>query len=188
MRKIRDPDLLDRLQSIPCKTYKGTLWRMARAGRDPLMATRPKGRWDDGSFDVLYAALSPDGARAELHYHLTRGQPVFPSTLDVHLHELQIEARRVLEFDRLDALLPFGVDVARYGTSDYMQLQAEYSVTQQIGEAAHFLTVDAVKVPGARWPDQNLVVLPSNPVAAQLTHVKDHGPQNLKAWGLANLK
>ncbi len=161
---------------------------MARAGRDPLLATRPKGRWDDGSFDVLYAALSPDAARAELHFHLKRGQPVFPSALQIHLHELEIDACQVLKFDTLDALLPFGVDVLRYGTLEYARLQIEYSITQQIGEALHFLACDALVVPSARWTEHNLVVLPENMAFGNLRYVKDHGPQDLKAWGRENLK
>jgi RES domain-containing protein len=188
MRKIRDPQLLDRLLGLPRQAFHGKLWRMARAGRDPLISTRPKGRWDDGSFEVLYTALSPDAAQAELHYHLTRGQPVFPSLLQIHLHELEIDARQVYVFDDLDTLAPFGVEASRYGTSEYLKLQAEYSLTQQIGEAAHFLGCDGLIVPSARWPDQNVVVLPANLGLASLRHVKDYGPQDLKAWGRTNLK
>jgi RES domain len=116
MRKIRNPQLLDRLQNIAPHPFQGSVWRLARAGRNPLLATNPKGRWDDGSFDVLYTALEPDTARAEVHYHLTRMQPVFPSALQVHLYELKADLDKVLAFKTLDDLLPFGVDPALYGT------------------------------------------------------------------------
>lgn len=153
---------------------------MARAGRDPLIATSPKGRWDDGSFEVFYTALSPDAALAEMYFHLTRGQPVFPSTLRIHLHEIESELQQVYSFSSVDALLPFGVNVAEYGTLNYARLQDEYSVTQRMGEAAHFLGGDGLIVPSARWPEDNLVVISS---AANMRHIKDHGPQDLKAWG-----
>jgi RES domain-containing protein len=183
MRKIRDPELLDRLEAIKPQPFAGSLWRMARAGWKPLLATNPKGRWDDGSFDVLYTALEPDTARAEVHYHLTRLQPVFPSALHVHLHELKANLQNVLVFKTVEDLKPFGVSADMFGTSDYAKLQAEYSVTQQIGEASHFLAAEALMVPSARWPGHNLVVFLND----KLQHVKDHGPQDLKAWAKQNI-
>jgi RES domain len=183
MRKIRDPDLLDRLHELQPETFSGKVWRLVRAGRDPLIATSPKGRWDDGSFTVLYTALSPDGARAEIHYHLSRGQPVFPSALPIHLHEIEVEVAQTYAFKSLDALVPYGVNVADYGELDYALLREEYSVTQRIGEAAHFLGIDGLIVPSARWPGANLVVLSDR---ARLRHVRDEGPQDLKAWARKN--
>jgi RES domain-containing protein len=183
MRKIRDPDLLDRLQAVKPVAFTGTIWRMARAGRDPLVRTSPKGRWDDGSFEVLYTALSPDAALAEMHFHLTRSQPVFPSTLRIHLHEIACILQQVYEFASVEDLVPFGVTVSDYGGLGYARLQEEYAVTQQIGEAAHFLGGDGLMVPSARWPDQNLVVMSGD---AKLQHVKDYGVQNLKNWGRVN--
>ena len=50
-------------------------------------------------------------------------------------------------------------------------------------EAAHFLGCDALVVPSARWPEQNLVVIPANPGSGKLKHITDHGRQDLKAWG-----
>jgi RES domain-containing protein len=183
MRKIRDPDLLDHLQGVKPVAFAGTIWRMARAGRDPLLRTSPKGRWDDGSFEVLYTALSPDAARAEMHFHLTRGQPVFPSTLRIHLHEIECRLQQVYGFASVDDLAALGVSVSDYGALGYARLQEEYSVTQKIGEAAHFLGGDGLIVPSARWPEQNLVVISGH---SDLRLVKDHGVQDLKTWGRVN--
>jgi RES domain-containing protein len=184
MRKIRNPELLDALQQLPPQTFNANVWRLVRAGRNPLAASTPRGRWDDGSFDVLYTALEPDTARAEVHYHLTRSQPVYPSSLKIHLHEIAASGLQVLKFDTLDKLIPLGVDPAIYGSNDYSHLQAEYSVTQQIGEAAKFLGHDAIIVPSARWPGQNLVVF----LTDKLQQLRDHGPQDLKLWAAAQLK
>lgn len=184
MRKIRNPELLDRLQALQPQPLKQVVWRMARAGRNPLTASTPKGRWDDGSFDVLYTALAPDAARAEVYYHLTRSQPVYPSSLKMHLHELSADLQKVLKFETMETLAPFGIDPNTYGSTDYAKLQAEYSVTQQIGEAAYFLNMDAIVVPSARFPGQNLVVF----LNEKLIHVRDHGPQDLKSWGVENFK
>jgi hypothetical protein len=183
MRKIRDPDLLDRLQGLKSEKFSGRIWRMVRAGRDPLIATSPKGRWDDGSFEVLYTALSADAARAELHFHLTRSQAVFPSTLQIHLHELECDVHEVYVFESVEVLVPFGVSASDYGRLSYAKLREEYSITQQIGEAAHFLGGEGLIVPCARWPEQNLVVISAQ---AKLRHIKDHGAQDLRTWGQVN--
>jgi RES domain-containing protein len=182
MRKIRAPELLDRLQGLASIPFQTKVWRMAKAGRNPLVATSPKGRWDDGSFDVIYAALDADAARAEVHYHLTRGQPVYPSTLQIHLHELRADIQKAVVFKNLEALQEFGVNPDTYGTFDYARLQAEYSITQQMGEAAHFLGLQAIVVPSARWPQSNIVVMAPD----VLLHAQDHGPQDLKSWARQN--
>lgn len=156
---------------------------MARAGRDPLIATSPKGRWDDGTFEVLYTALSADAARAEMHFHLTRSQPVFPSSLQIHLHELECDLRQVYVFRSVEALVPFGVNMSDYGKLSYAKLHEEYTTTQQIGEAAHFLGGEGLIVPCARWPEQNLVVISAH---IKLRHVKDCGAQDLRTWGQVN--
>jgi RES domain len=183
MRKIRNPELLDGLQELKPESFKGQIWRMARTGRDPLLATSPKGRWDDGSFEVLYTACSADAARAEMHFHLTRSQPVFPSSLQLHLHELECDLSQVYVFDSVEALGPFGVNVSDYGRLSYAKLQEEYTITQQIGEAVHFLGGEGLIVPSARWPEQNLVVITGH---AKLRHIKDHGTQDLRTWGQLN--
>lgn len=182
MRKLRDPELLEPLQQMPTRQLQSKLWRIARAGRDPLLATSPKGRWDDGSFDVVYTALDADTARAELHWHVTRGQPVFPSTLQLNLHELELRAESAIAFQSMSDLEPFGVVPHRFGSLDYAKLQEEYSVTQRIGEAAHFLGHDAIVVPSARWPGQNLVVLTGNLRGGAFLHVRNHGHQDLRKW------
>ena len=184
MRKIRDPDLIERLQGLPIQPLHTKLWRITRAGRDPLLATSPKGRWDDGSFDVLYTALAPDTARAELHWHLLRSQPVFPSAVKLHLHELALRGNSTISIPTLADLESIGIDTSRYGTLDYARLNQEYSPTQKIGEAANFLGHDALIVPSARWPSQNLVVLTGNLCSNGLRYVADHGPQDLRQWAV----
>jgi RES domain-containing protein len=183
-RTLRDPHLLDHVQAIGSQPLQTKVWRITRAGRNPLLASSPKGRWDDGSFDVLYTALAADTARAELYWHLTRGQPVFPSGLRLHLHELHLEAAKALVLDTPDALQAMGLDMSTYGNLGHARLQAEYSVSQQIGEAACFLGYDALVVPSARWPANNLVIITGNLAESRLSSLEDHGHQDLRAWAM----
>src|SRR3979409_1220085 len=89
-RKVRDSAIIDFLEAIPKQPFEGSSWRVVRSDRDPLRGSSPKGRWDDGSFDVLYTSLKADGAVAEVNFHLARGQPLFPSQMEFRLFELDV--------------------------------------------------------------------------------------------------
>ena len=121
-----------------------------RQGRDPLQGHPSAGRWDPGTFDVLYTSMEPDGAIAEIHFHLSR-QPVFPSRLAYRLHEIAVRTTKTLHFADLSALVRLGVDRTRYREILYDRAQA-------IGDAADFLGFDGLIAPNARWPCQNLVI------------------------------
>ena len=148
--KARDIALLDALDALDPVSFSGRVWRAVRAGRDPLQGHPSAGRWEPGTFDVLYTAMAPDGAVAELSFHLAR-QPVFPSKIAYGLHEIAVRTAKTLRFADLVALTALGVEEDRY--RDVL-----YERTQEIGDAAHFLGFDGVIAPSARWPCLNLVV------------------------------
>jgi RES domain len=185
-RRARDVETLDLLTGLHRQKLELTVWRMVRAGRNPAVPSSPKGRWDDGSFEVLYTACKRDGACAELHYHLTFGQPVFPSQLRIHLHEFRLQVKLAYVFENLESLAPFGVDPQKYGSFDYARLQEEYSPTQKLGEACQFLGADALLVPNARWACQNAVLFAANMAHDALQPVADHGPIDLRTWARMN--
>jgi RES domain-containing protein len=149
-RKPRDPALLDPLDAFHRVSYAGETWRVVRDGRDPLQGSASGGRWDPTLFDVLYTSLDPDGAVAEIHFHLSR-QPVFPSKISYGLHCIRIRTEKTLRLPDLDAMVPLGVDPARYR-------EILYQPTQAIGDAAYFLGFDSIIAPNARWSCNNLIL------------------------------
>ena len=185
-RRIRDPELLDAVAALPRLKIKTTVWRITRDGRDPLLPSSPKGRWDDGSFDVLYTACEPDAAKAEIHFHLLRGQPVFPSQLAFHLHEIAVSLEAAIALETIESLAPFGIETQNFGLVSYARRAQEYSPTQKIGEVAHFLECDGLIVPSARWPAQNAVLIMGRTAEGHAVHIKDHGRVDIPAWGRAN--
>src|SRR5260370_23435585 len=112
-RKRRDPALLDAPDAFDRASYAGETWRVVRDGRDPLQGSASGGRWDPTLFDVLYSFLDADGAVAEVHFHLSH-QPVFPSKLSYGLHRIRVKTEKTLRLPDLDAMVPLGVDPARY--------------------------------------------------------------------------
>jgi hypothetical protein len=176
-RRARDIGLLDALDALPRIPFKGTVWRAVREGRDPLQGHPSAGRWDPGTFDVLYTAMEPDGAIAEIHFHLSR-QPVFPSRLMFRLHAIAVRTRKTLRFADLSALARLGVDGARYGN-------VLYNRTQAIGDAADFLGFDGLIAPNARWPCQNLVIFTDRLAPADL-EARSARPIDWTAWRQAS--
>ncbi len=172
-RKPRDPALLDALDAFDKAPYAGETWRVVRDGRDPLQGTASGGRWDPTLFDVLYTSLDPDGAVAEIHFHLTR-QPVFPSKIKYGLHRIGVRTRKTLIFSDLQALTHLGVDPSRYR-------ELLYESTQAIGDAAYFLGFDSIIAPNARWPCNNLMLF-TDQIEPTNLEVLDSSEVNWAAW------
>jgi RES domain-containing protein len=172
-RKARDLALLDALDALERVPFEGTVWRAVREGRDPVQGHASAGRWDPGIFDVLYTALEPDGALAEIHFHLSR-QPVFPSKIRYGLHEIAVRTRKTLRIADMRALARLGVEEARYA-------EVLYGRTQEIGDAAHFLGFDGVLAPNARWPCLNLTLFTDRFAPDDLSSISSK-PVDVASW------
>jgi RES domain-containing protein len=150
-RRGHDDRLLDALGEIDPVPFVGTMWRVVRDGRSVLDGSRGSGRWNPASLSVLYGAQEADGAVAEMHFHLNRGQSVFPSRMRHILYELRIRMSGSLVLADMDALARLGVVPSRYG-------EILYDRTQQIAAAADFMGYDGIIAPSARWACQNIVL------------------------------
>lgn len=181
-RRVRDNTLLDAIEAATATKFEGSVWRVVRGDRDPLQASSPGGRWDDGTFDVLYTSLESDGALAEIYFHIMRGQPVFPSRMVFRLYELRVELDRVLELADIAALRVLGVDGGRYGYLQYARKHEEYPRLQDIGEAAHFLDFEGLIAPSARWECRNLVVFTDRVPPDALSIANEHGQVDWDTW------
>jgi RES domain-containing protein len=159
-RKPRDPALLDALDAFERVPYTGETWRVVHERRDPLQGSASGGRWDPTLFDVLYTSLDPDGAVAEVHFHLSR-QPVFPSKIRYGLHRIRVRTAKTLRLPDLDAMVPLGVYPTRYR-------EILYEPTQAIGDAAYFLGFDSIIAPNARWSCNNMILFTDQIAPADL--------------------
>jgi len=180
--RARDNALIDAIESIQGKPYRDKVWRVVREGKDVLTPSAAGGRWDDGTFEVLYTSLAADGAAAEMYFHLSRGQPVIPSRVRYHLYELRVRVQRGLHLPDVDAVARLGVDTSRYGALSYNDRQQEYPRTQEVGETAHFMGFEAVIAPNARWQALNAVLFADRLPPEALDVVKDHGPIDWTVW------
>lgn len=149
-RKPRDLDLLDLVDRLGREPFVGEVWRVARDGREPLEPSRARGRWSDGSFDVLYTSLERSGAVSEI-FALLSSQPVFPSQIQWRAHRLSVRLTNSLRLADASALESLGIAAADYR-------ERRYERSQAIAEAARFLGFDGMVVPSARWKCHNLIL------------------------------
>lgn len=149
-RRAREIGLLDAVDAFRREALDAEVWRLVRAGRDPLPGCPSRSRWCNGSFDVLYTSFERDGAIAEIHALLSL-QPVFPSKDRWFANRLKVTATQTLRLADLPTLARLGVDAARYTERDYRR-------TQEIADAAFFLGFDGLVAPSARWTCLNLIL------------------------------
>ncbi|SUC82729.1 Uncharacterized conserved protein [Pannonibacter phragmitetus] len=187
-RRSRDSALIDAIEALPPVQFEGTVWRVVRKGRSPVDCARSGGRWDDGTFDVLYTSQQRDGAIAEMYFHLGRGQPVFPSKVEYGVHELDVKLDNALQLVDLGALQRLGLDTSRYGQLSYDRACDEYPRSQDIAEAAHFLEFDGLIVPSARWDCMNVILFCDRVPPGAMEIAADHGLVNWPGWIKANIR
>jgi RES domain-containing protein len=180
-RPPRPKALLDAIEAEAAAAFAGSVWRVVTDGFDPLRPARAGGRWDDGTFDVLYTSTEREGALAEAWFHVARGQPIVPSKPSKRIFEIEAELSRVLDLTADGKLAALGVNMATYGRLNYIQRTNEYPTLQQIAEVAFFYEYEAIIVPNARWPTSNAVIFTENTRPAQLV-VVDSETVDLAAW------
>lgn len=178
--KPRDQALLDALESFGLSPYRGVVWRSVREGHDPLTCGRPGGRWDDGTFDVLYTSESRRGAIAERRFHLFQGQPIPPSRIRYELFELRVSLAAVVHFPNLDEFARVGIPLTRYGELSYVDREREYPRSQDVAEACAFLGADGLRAPSARdTSESNLVVFCEQNTEVDIVVERRHGVVDL---------
>ena len=178
--RVHDLALLDALEELGSGPFDGPVWRVTRAGRDPLRGSAANGRWSPiGEFEVLYTSLEQEGALAEIGYRLSL-EPIWPSRMQHEVHELEVGLDRALQLVDLTALQRLGVETSRFASFDY-------TATQAIAAAAYFLHFDGLVAPSARHAPNNLMIFSEMSVANRLivlrsTHV------DWSAWRMARTR
>ena len=152
---LRDPDLLELLESIDTQPWSGLVYRVAWEGRDPAQGSSgKKGRWSSprGEFEILFTSLEQAGAEAEFEafWMLFEQRPDRPALT----HALRVRLNKVIHLG-YGMLENFGVSEAKYGDRNYGR-------TQEIADAINFLEYDALISPSARYPCDNATIFFQN--------------------------
>lgn len=172
--RVHDRAILDALDAMDPIRFDSTVWRITRAGHDATRGSVASGRWSPGgTVEVLYTSLEREGALAEIGCRLSL-EPVWPSRLQHEICELTVQRERTLQFADIASLGPLGVDVPRYESFDY-------TATQALAAAAHFLEFDGLLVPSARHNSTNLILFMDRGLSGSVD-VTSIEPVDWAAW------
>lgn len=174
---IHDLDLLDKLAGFKTESFDGKVFRTTRMTLDPTAYSTWGGRWaPKGDIPVLYTSMEPDGAIAELSFHLSlmTPRPLKP----IMLHTLNVSATQTLRLIRAD-LSVLGVDMDRFE-------EIGNTRTQEIGSAVAFLENDGLIVPSARWDCENLILFEDGSLKTRLEPIGDAESIDWREWSQRN--
>ena len=115
-----------------------------------------------------------------MHFHLNRGQSVFPSRMQHVLFELRIRTTGSLMLADMDALGRLGVVPERYG-------EILYDRTQEIADAAFFMGYDGIIAPSARWACQNIILFLDKIDLDDVEQVSS-SPIDWNVWRMRNVR
>ena len=174
-----DDRLLDALDELKRHAFEGAAWRVVREGRAAFDGSRGSGRWNPSDLSVLYTALAHDGAMAEMHFHISLGQTVFPSRIRHDICEISTKTERTLVLANMKELVALGVEESRY--REFL-----YGRTQEIASAAAFMGFDGLIGPSARYDCQNLVLFLDSFNLENL-EVTSREPIDWAAWRSQNI-
>ncbi|MEL7199331.1 MAG: RES family NAD+ phosphorylase [Pseudomonadota bacterium] len=171
---LRDIELIDAIEALPTEAFTDDVFRLVRDGRHPTDCWHPKGRWDDGEFDVLYTSTSAEGATAEVGYHLSQ-QPFVPDFISYRMFRIPVDGIQVVNLLDRSLLGSLGVDLAAWGKSEYVSRGDEYVRSQEIAAVATFHEREGLLVPSARSSEANLVILTQECVDNHCGEPEDFG-------------
>jgi hypothetical protein len=179
---IHDQGLVDQLSTLAVEKFDGEVFRVIRAGADPLAFSYNGGRWapparDGADVAILYTSMERDGALAEVVSYYALLTPL-PRKLQLKAARIGVSTARTLRLGRV-SLESLSVDMTRYGERDY-------GVTQSIGAAIAFLGLDGLIAPSARWSCDNLMIYQANHVPTERLEVIEEQNVAWQAWGRAN--
>jgi len=173
--RVHDSVILDALEAIAPTPFNDDVWRVTRKEREALRGASANGRWSPpGEFEVLYTSESEEGALAEIGYRLSL-EPVWPSRIEHEIHCIDLHLTRTLRLVDISQLSPLGVDIARYESFDY-------SATQAIASAAHFLEFDGLVIPSARYECTNIVVFMEQAAENGRMEVRSSAAVDWSSW------
>ncbi|MGH9364292.1 MAG: RES family NAD+ phosphorylase [Thermoanaerobaculia bacterium] len=150
---IYDPAILDVLQGLQPREWRGTVYRHMLANYPPERDNTGGARWNPPRVAARYTSLERETARAEAEYLLSSQHPR-PRALRT-LYTIRVRLLSVLDLTSSELLDRLGL-----GNTELKAVSP--AACQAIGGAVAWLGHDGLLVPSARYAGTNLVIYPTN--------------------------
>lgn len=150
-----NPDLVEKIDRLPRMPIATATYRHVTVGRPPLSGEGARiqgGRWNPPErFPTLYLALSTAVAVAEFQRMATLNRRALGDFLPRELYRIDVSLQAVVDLRAPSALAALGM------TADELTGE-DRRLTQAIGDAAHYLSVEAILAPSAAGTGDVLAV------------------------------
>jgi RES domain-containing protein len=150
-----DPDLVERLDPLACRALTAASYRHIAEGRQPLSGEGARiqgGRWNPAeSFPTLYLGMTEDVVAAEFQRLVRRSRRSIADFFPRELYRIDVTLELVL--DLTDPATAGALRVAR----DDLRSD-DLATCQAIGDAAHYLGIEAILAPSVAAPGSVLAV------------------------------
>lgn len=151
---VHDPALLDALEHLETKAWKGRVFRHMVGSAPAERANRGGARWNPPEVAALYTSTTAETAKAEGDY-LISSQSV-PPRAPRTIYELEVAITNLLD-------LTNDTDLAAVGLEEDDLDAIPWESCQRIGGAVAWLEHDGLLVPSVRDSGgKNLVIFTSN--------------------------
>lgn len=172
-----DPDLVERLDPLQRRALAAVTYRHVSRGRQPLSGEGARiqgGRWNPTeSFPTLYAGLTEEVVTAEFRRLALRTGRSTEDFLPRDLYRIDVTLQAVLDLTDPAVVRDLGVDAEDLTADDIGTCQA-------IGDAAHYLSIEAILAPSAAGSGSALAVYTDRLQPGSVLE-----PHLLRQWDLA---
>jgi RES domain-containing protein len=158
-KKGKYKDLFERIKKVPLKSIKGTFYRIKAKDHkildDSGSIKGSGGRYNSKSHRALYLGESINLCKSEIKRHskelLIKTEGFKPFSLG----EVEISLEKVLDLTDENIL-----NYLKIKRKDL--IKADYTFTQELGEIAKNVKIEAIKVPSVTSKGNNLVIFKEN--------------------------
>lgn len=150
-----DPTVVQRVDSVDPVPFAARLFRLMSGRYSPMSGEGARtvgGRWNPhGSFPTLYLASTEDTAIAEVERGFAIQGRTLRDAVGLVIYEYEVELRSVLDLTSHTVMSSVGLSVESIRSPDRTACQA-------VGDAAHFVCLEAIRAPSAAGNDDTVAL------------------------------
>jgi RES domain-containing protein len=152
---LPDPGVVQRVDSVDPVPLNARLFRLMSGRYSPLSGEGARtvgGRWNPpGSFPTLYLASTEATAVAEVERGFAVQGRSLRDAIGLVIYEYEVDIHSVLDLTSTESMTAVGLATESISSPDR-------SACQAVGDAAHFVGLEAIRAPSAAGNDETVAL------------------------------